>query len=147
MCLHQKVKCVCGKEEAYMFHKDSILPEEVLIEIFCPQCSSDVKVDPSSMLYDAGWVIHYDMDVADYFFKQRGISNVELTPEFIFDNEYCSWYGLSPHDIDENMKLTQELAELRAANLPNYMEVFRNKRVEHVKKLSKQGFRKAKNAL
>ncbi len=146
MCLHQRVRCVCGREEAYMFHRDSILPEEVLIELFCPECSSNVKVDPSCMIYDAGWVIHYDMDIASYFLKHRGIQVENLTPEFIFDNDYCSWYGLSPHDIDENTKLTEELAHLKNVSMLGYIETFKNKRLEHVKKLRDMGFRKAQDA-
>ncbi len=146
MCLHQTVKCVCGKGKAYMFHRDSILPEEVLIELFCPECSSSVKVDPSCMICDAGWIIHYDMDIASYFLKQRGIQVENLTPEFIFDNDYCSWYGLSPNDIDENTKLTRELAYLKDVSMLDYIEAFKSKRLEQVKKLKSMGFRKAQDA-
>lgn len=145
MCFHQKVRCVCGKEEAYIFHRDNILPEEVVIEVFCPQCSSKARWNPSEMIKDGGWIIHYDMEIAEYFFKQKKIPYT-LSPEFIFDREYCSWYGLSPHDIEENKRLTEEIAALHHASLKDYYEAFRKRRIERVKELQKLGFRKAMDA-
>ena len=29
MCLHQKRSCTCGGNEAYLFHRDDILPEKL----------------------------------------------------------------------------------------------------------------------
>jgi len=145
MCFHQRIRCFCGKNEAFLFYRDNVLPEEVLVEVFCPDCRSMAEWDPESMIDDGGWILHYDMEIASFYLKQKGI-NVKPTPEFLFDQEYCSWYGLSPDDIDANIRLTEELAPLKDKNLALYFNTFRKKRLERVEKLKKQGFRKALNS-
>ncbi len=145
MCLHNTVKCVCGQSEAYLFYRDNILPEETVIEIFCPFCSPTVKVDPNSMIKDVDWIIHYDMDIARFFLKNKGI-NLEPTPEFLFYEDYCSWYGLSPTDVKDTAELVKELEYLKKASMEMYFYTFKKRRLERIERLKKYGYLKALRA-
>ncbi len=67
MCLHQRRSCECGRNEAYVFHRDSILPEEVLVHLYCPECAVSVTWDGRTMVRDVGWILEYDMEAARFY--------------------------------------------------------------------------------
>jgi hypothetical protein len=145
MCLHQRLSCVCGKNEAYLFHRNDILPEGVVVKVYCPACAHEVSPDSSTMVEDVGWLIEYDMEAAEFFLQQGGIDG-PVTPEFIFDEEYCSWYGLSPNDLEENARLHQELLPLQKRDKKSYINRLKEKRLRYVEELKKAGWRKAQKA-
>ncbi len=128
-----------------MFYRDDVLPEETVVELFCPACSHLAHWDSTSMVEDTGWIIHYDMDIASFFLAQKGI-HVEPSPEFLFFEDYCSWYGLSPTDVEENAHLIEELETLKRRNLRQYIETFTRRRIAMVEELKQQGYRKALRA-
>ena len=148
MCTHQKITCQCGLGVAYMFYRDDILPEETVIGIYCPACSHTVKWDPSAMIKDVGWIIHYDMEVARFYLKKKDIvrSDDEVSPEFLFFEDYCSWYGLTPTDIEENTYLAKDLEDLKKQNLRQYFDTFKQRRINRVNELKAQGYLKALKA-
>lgn len=148
MCTHNKVLCKCGLGVAYLFFRDDILPEETVLDIYCPACSHLAKWDPSAMIRDVGWIIHYDMEVARFYLQKKNIlkQEEEVTPEFLFFEDYCSWYGLTPTDIEEGIQLTRELEQLKNRNLRQYFEVFKKRRIGRVNELKAQGYLKALRA-
>ncbi|MEJ5300144.1 MAG: hypothetical protein WHS38_04065 [Thermodesulforhabdaceae bacterium] len=148
MCTHQKIMCQCGLGVAYLFYRDDILPEETVVSIYCPACSHMTEWDPSSMIRDVGWIIQYDMDVARFYLKKKGIvyRDDQVSPEFVFFEDYCSWYGLTPTDIEENAHLAKELEDLKRQDLRLYFETFKKRRINRVNELKAQGYLKALRA-
>lgn len=142
--MHQKLSCACGKNTAYLFHRDDILPEEVVASLHCPECRGRADWDKTAMIEDTGWIIEYDMDVACFYFQISGM-NRSVTPEFLFDEDYCSWYGMSPADMDENARVHQELLPLQKKDKLLYFKTLKEKRLAHFKMLKQAGWRKAQN--
>ena len=146
MCFHPRRSCECGASEAYLFYKDNLMPEDVLAHLYCPRCAADVAFDPASMLEDGGWIIEFDMELAWVFFRNAGFRD-EVTPETIFDGQYCGWYGLSPTDIAENLRMHDELNELkRRRETREFMGRIKEMRLEHVARLKSEGWRRALSA-
>ncbi len=142
MCLHQKRACECGREEAYIFHRDSILPEEVLVHLYCPQCAALARWDIRTMVQDGGWILEYDMEAAKFYLAKR-LGRSQYSPEEIFDEDYCSWYGLTPKDLEASARLHEELEPLKRTDLKEYIRQVTRRRQEEVLSLKRQGWRKA----
>jgi len=142
MCLHQKRACACNRNKAYLFHRDNILPERVVINLYCPECGNCSNRDESTTLEDVSWLIEYDIEVARFYLNLKGIDS-PVTPEFIFDEGYCSWYGMSPNDLEENARIHQELRPLQKKDKLLYFNELKRIRLAQFAQLKKAGWRKA----
>lgn len=144
MCFYQKRPCVCGKREAYIFYRDDLLPKEVLAKLYCPECGNQVERSPYSMIEDGGWILEYNMVVARYYFHfKQGNLHFPVTPEFIFDGDYCSWYGLTPMALEENARMHRELLPLQKQDKRRYIYQLRERCVARVAELKEAGWRKS----
>lgn len=141
MCLNLRRFCSCRRNSAYLSCRDNLLPGEILVNLFCPQCQPD-HFNGETMLEDCGWVLEYDVDRAQAYFALRGIKSL-ATPEFIFDEGYLSWQGLAPGDQEINTRLHQRLAPLIEQDLALYLKSLRAEWVAHVAGLKAAGWRKA----
>jgi len=141
MCLNLRRFCSCGRNSAYLSCRDNLLPAEILVNLFCPECRPHTIAD-DAMLQDCGWVLEYDVDRAQAYFTRRGISS-PATPAFIFDAGYLSWQGLAPGDQEVNTRLHQRLAPLIEQDLTLYLKSLRAEWVAHVARLKAAGWRKA----
>ena len=144
MCLHQKRACVCKSNKAYIFHRDNVLPERVVIHLYCPECRDRANTDPSTMIEDVRWIIEYDMEVARIYLEFKGVDH-PVTPEFIFDEGYCTWYGMSPIDLKENERVHQELLPLQKKDTLLYFNELKRIRLAQFTALKKAGWRKAQH--
>jgi hypothetical protein len=144
MCLHQKLACVCKSNKAYIFHRDNILPERVVINLYCPECGSRVNRDELTMLEDVGWLIEYDMELARFYLEFKGLDH-DVTPEFIFDEGYCTWYGMNPNDLEENARVHQELLPLQKKDKLLYFNELKRIRLAQFTELKKAGCCKAQH--
>jgi hypothetical protein len=141
MCLNLRRFCSCGRNSAYLSCRDNLLPAEILVALFCPQCRPD-SISDDAMVQDCGWVLEYDVDRAQGYFTLRGIKT-RATPEFIFDEGYLSWQGLAPGDQEVNTRLHQRLAPLIEQDLALYLKSLRSEWVAHAARLKAAGWRKA----
>jgi len=144
MCLHQKLACVCKRNTAYIFHRDNILPERVVINLYCPECGGRVNRDDSRMIEDVGWLIEYDMELARFYLGLKGVDHA-VTPEFIFDEGYCTWYGMNPNDLEENARVHEELLPLQKKDKLLYFNELKRIRLSQFADLKKAGWRKAQH--
>jgi hypothetical protein len=103
-----------------------------------------VNRDESTMLEDVGWFIEYDMEVARLYLNLKGIDK-PITPAFIFDEGYCSWYGMSPNDLEENARVHEELKPLQKKDKLLYFNELKRIRLAQFAELKKEGWRKAQN--
>lgn len=145
MCLSIRRRCVCGKQEAHFMHRDNILPESILINLYCPECRQEVVWDPACMTEDCGWILEYDMEGAKFFFWDKGIVD-ELTPDYLFDQGYCSWNGLTPQDLAARRLIHAELAPLLQQDRLAYINTLKETMLRHVQELKDAGWRKAQLA-
>ncbi len=141
MCVEHKKLCKCGRNSASLFFRDEVLPEEVVGMLYCPVCSQDVRYDNDTMVKDNGWIIEYDMDVVN--FMRQKLPAGEATPDFVFDEGYCTWNGVYPTDRADSVKEREELVQLASIDKRKYIEEFRTWGVKRMERLEREGWRKA----
>lgn len=137
-----ELRCKCGDKAVSLHFKDNILSEQVIRNLYCPNCSLDIQLDPGSMVVDNGWVIEYDMDVVN--FMGQKIHKGTITPDFVFDEGYCTWNGLYPGDHIESVKERERIAAFAKTDPLHYLNEMKSWAKERVKKLQKEGWRKTK---
>lgn len=142
MCLEHKITCACGKNSASFHTRDSILPVEVVQRLFCPSCSRNAVFDPATMLFDNGWIIEYDMDIARFMMQKISRSD-EISPGFLFDEGYCTWKGVYPNDHIDSTREREELVKLATTDRKKYFEEFKKWGVNRMERLAQEGWRKA----
>jgi hypothetical protein len=136
--------CECGRNAAFLLYGNNLLPPEILVSLYCPQCRNQVSWDPHTMLEDCGWVLEYDVEGAQVLLNQRGLTS-RATPEFIFDKGYLTWQGLTPGDLELNRELHQRLAPLIEQDLALYLKSLKSEWLAHVGALKAAGWRKAQH--
>jgi hypothetical protein len=141
MCMNLRYFCSCGRNSASLSCRDNLLPAEILVNLFCPECRPG-RIAETTMLQDCGWVLEYDVDRAQGYFTLRGIKS-RATPAFIFDEGYLSWQGLAPGEQEVNTRLHQRLAPLIEQDLALYLKLLRSEWVDHAARLKAAGWRKA----
>lgn len=141
MCMDYKKSCECGSFIASFSFRDNIMPPQTVNRLYCPECAKDIKFDPSTMIVDNGWIIEYDMDVAR--FASRALSERDLTPEFLFNQGYCSWRGLYPTDYIDSLREKQKITEMAKTDPIKYLEELKNWGKNRMNRLKEEGWRKA----
>jgi hypothetical protein len=94
------------------------------------------------MLSDNGWFIQYDMDVAR-FMLQKVAPATHVTPEFIFDEGYCTWRGVTPTDHIDSVRERQQLTQLAKTDRKRYFEEIKSWASTRMERLAREGWRKA----
>lgn len=141
MCMDYAMTCKCGKGSASFNFKDNVMPVEVLNRLYCPDCSAGISFDSGSMLKDNGWVIDYDLDVAGLM--RSKLPAVSLTPEFLFDEGYCTWRGVYPSDHIDIVKEREEIVKLAKIDQKQYFNEIKQWSISRMERLRKAGWRKA----
>ncbi|BCB97011.1 hypothetical protein JZK55_19330 [Dissulfurispira thermophila] len=142
MCIAYEMRCQCGSKTASFHFKDNIMTEHVIKTLYCPNCSSDINVNPEKMIVDNGWVIEYDMDIAK--FMGQKISNAHITPDILFDEGYCTWNGIYPGDHIDSLKEREGITALAKTNPLMYLNKMKSWAKERTERLKNEGWRKAK---
>lgn len=142
MCLNERRFCHCGRNSAFLQFRDNLLPGEILLNLFCPECRQEAHWDEETMLADCGWILEFDVERAQAFFNLRGVRG-EATPAFIFDQGYLSWQGFAPGDGEVNRELHRRLEPLAQKDMALYLKTLREEWLTHVATLKAQGWRKA----
>ncbi|MEW6659576.1 MAG: hypothetical protein AB1424_13025 [Thermodesulfobacteriota bacterium] len=145
MCRNERRYCCCGRNSAFLLFRDNLLYPEILINLYCPLCQDRAVGDEAAMLRDCGWILEYDIPGAQALLQQQGVKGT-ATPEFLFDEGYLSWQGLSPGDQEMNAALHRRLAPLIEQDLARYLESMKSEWLKHVAELKAAGWRKAQKA-
>jgi hypothetical protein len=101
-----------------------------------------VSHDPATMVADNRWIIEYDMDVAR-FMMQKKTDPSFVTPEFLFDEGYCTWRGVTPTDHIDSVKEREALALLAKTDRKRYFEEIKSWATGRMERLAREGWRKA----
>lgn len=147
MCMAVTRHCSCGQGVASLHHSNSVLPDEVVRAVHCPDCGDSVEFDPATMLRDNGWTIEYDMELAAHYMAVHGVEPEVVTPEYIFDHGFSTWNGLTPTDAyDKSMEMHELLSDAQG-DTRAYFEALKRWTMERTDRLAEQGWRKARLAL
>jgi hypothetical protein len=142
MCIDHARKCSCGKNSASFNFRDEILPFDTVAELYCPTCSHDVPYDNTIMLSDNGWIIEYNMEAARFLLQKVSPAS-GVTPEFLFDEGYCTWRGVYPRDHIDSAKERNALLQLAKTDRKRYFEEFKTWGIKRMERLAQAGWRKA----
>ncbi len=142
MCVDHSLNCSCGKTHASFHFRDEVLPFKVITKLYCPVCSSSVTRNSETMVADNGWLIEYDMDVAR-FMMQKNAPASSVTPEFLFDEGYCTWRGMTPTDHIDSVKERSQLVQLAKSNPKRYFNEIKTWGNMRMERLAREGWRKA----
>jgi len=142
MCVDHSINCLCGKNHASFNFRDEVLPHETITKLHCPACSQGVSYNPATMLADTGWIIGFDMDVARFMLQNVAPADM-VTPEFIFDEGYCTWRGVTPTDHIDSVKEREALAQLAKIDRKRYFEEIKSWSNKRMERLAREGWRKA----
>jgi len=140
--MNERRYCECGHNSAYLSFRDNLLPPQILLALYCPRCRPPATWDETTMLADCGWVLEYDVERAQAYFDLRGIK-ARATPGFLFDEDYLSWQGLAPGDVEVNAGLHRRLEPLIRQDLKLYLQSLTAEWTAHVAGLKAAGWRKA----
>ncbi|MDA8084532.1 MAG: hypothetical protein M0024_12815 [Nitrospiraceae bacterium] len=144
MCVDHSMNCVCGFSSASFNFRDEVMPVEVINRLYCPKCSPDIALNAASMIRDNGWIIDFDMDVAR--FAGQRLQPATITPEYLFDEGYCTWRGVHPTDHIDSVREREDLVKLSRSNPKKYIEEFKKWGAERMSRLEREGWRKAREA-
>jgi len=142
MCMNERRFCECRSNSVFLSFRDNLLPPEILLNLYCPQCRHEAAWDETTMLEDCGWVLEYDVDRAQAYFDLRGL-RPRATPGLLFDAGYLSWQGLAPGDEEVNAGLHRRLEPLVRQDYPLYLKTLKTEWTAHVAGLKAAGWRKA----
>jgi hypothetical protein len=142
MCVDHSINCSCRKNSASFNFRDEVLPFEVITKLYCPVCSTGTQYDPSTMLADNGWIIGFDMEVSRFLLEKQAPAS-QVTPEFIFDEGYCTWRGVTPTDHIDSVRERNELLQLAKTDRKRYFEELRTWSNSRMERLARDGWRKA----
>lgn len=143
MCMSYETNCFCGKGMAGFNFRDEVMSEEVIHRLYCPNCSTNIKFEPDRMIADNGWIIEYDMDIARFQAQKIKRFTADITPEFIFDEGYCTWRGIYPTDHIDSVKEKEEIIKLAKIDPRSYLEEIKSWSNKRMERLKKEGWRKA----
>ena len=142
MCVDHSRNCSCGKRSASFNFKDELLPFEAISGIYCPDCSRSIAIDPATMISDNGWVLAFNMDVAR-FLMNKVAPAATITPDFVFDEGYCTWRGVYPGDHIDSAVERDELLKLAKTDPKRYFAEFKTWGINRMERLARAGWRKA----
>ncbi len=142
MCQDHSINCSCGKQSASFNFKDDVLPHEVIVGLFCPSCSGTVAFAPATMISDNKWIIDYNMEVAR-FAMNKVAAAPQITPDFIFDEGYCTWRGVTPSDHIDSLREREQLTHLAKTDPKRYFAEIRTWGNSRMERLAREGWRKA----
>ncbi len=143
MCMDVRKRCECGASEVQFHLRDNVMVPAVIDRLYCPHCSGNDAFDSDSMLYDNGWVIQYDMDIARGLAAQKlGMPEAGVSPEFIFDYGYCCWQELYPGEKEEMRQEKEEIMKMARTDPKGYLVTIQKWNIERVQRLKEQGWRR-----
>ncbi|WP_022852341.1 hypothetical protein [Thermodesulfatator atlanticus] len=141
-----RIRCECGAKEAPFNLRDNILPPEVIVALYCPECSQHVSFDKATMILDNGWIIEYDMDLARFMAVAKlGLPAEKITPAFLFDEGYATWKELYPGELEDIKSEKEAIVAILKEDPHRYFQELKNWANARMERLKAEGWRKAQS--
>jgi len=143
MCIDVRKQCECGTKIVQFHLRDNVMPPQVIVRLYCPDCPGNVPYRAESMLNDNGWIIEYDLDLAHGLAAQRlGMAPEDVTPAFLFDSGYACWLELYPGEREEIREEKQDLQRLLKVDQKAYLTAMHEWNIRRVEDLKRAGWRR-----
>lgn len=143
MCESYHLRCQCGQKTAELFFGRMLLNRSSVLRLYCPDCSGELAPDPVGRVMDNGWALELNMDVIGTHAASLGVSGDDLTADWIFDNGFVTWVGVTPDDAEHRNREREKIQELAKTDLKAYMAAMREWGIGREKRFEAEGWRKA----
>ncbi|MDW7771450.1 MAG: hypothetical protein SCH71_01025 [Desulfobulbaceae bacterium] len=144
MCIEVRKTCCCGKHNVQFHLRDNIMSSEVILSLYCPNCSPDIPVHDEAMVCDKNWIIEYDMELAQFLAAARlNLAPDVVDPAFLFDAGYATWLELYPGEKEDILAERKDIMELAKTDPRKYLETINSWNISRVERLKADGWRKA----
>jgi hypothetical protein len=144
MCQSYRKACFCGQETAEIFFGKYILDEKAIAEVYCPECSRDVDSKKDKRVWDNGWVLELNMQVVKTRAAMMETSPEDVTADWVFDEGYATWVGITPDDFQTKERERSEIQEIAKTDLKAYVQAMKDWGLQREKRFVSEGWRKAK---
>ena len=142
MCQSYQNVCIYGKRTTEIFFGRMILDETSVSEVYCPDCSQNIETDRDSRVWDNGWVIELNLEVVKAHAAVMEISPEAITADWIFDQGFVTWVGITPDDHQTREKERNEFQNLAKTDLLAYMQAMKEWGLNREKRFIEEGWRK-----
>jgi len=122
-----------------------ILDETSVAKVYCPVCSQHIETDCDSRVWDNGWVIELDMEVVKAHAAVMEISPEAITANWIFDQGFVTWVGITPDDHQRREQERNEFQKLAKTNLLAYIQAMKEWGLNREKRFIEEGWRKMRS--
>ena len=144
MCIDIRKTCECGQHHVQFHLRDNIMSREVIMRLFCPACSSGTSPEQATMLNDNGWVIEYDLELAQFLAAAKlQLPPDVVDPAFLFDGGYATWQEMYPGEQQDILTERREIMELLKTDSREYLQQISSWNIARVARLKAAGWRKA----
>lgn len=144
MCQSYRKTCACGRQTSEIFFGKYILDEKVVAEVYCPECSRGIDSKKENRVRDNGWVLELDMQVVRSRAAMMETSPDEVTADWVFDEGYATWVGITPDDFQTRERERSEIQKMAKTDLKQYMQAMKDWGLRREQRFVSEGWRKAK---
>jgi len=145
MCQSYRKVCACGQNTTEIFFGRMILDETSVAKVYCPDCSQNIETESDSRVLDNGWVIELNMEVVKARAQVMEISPEEVTADWIFDQGFVTWVGITPDDHQRREEERSEIQKLAKTDLLAYYQAMKDWGINREKLFVEEGLRKMKS--
>jgi hypothetical protein len=121
-----------------------VLDEKAVSQVYCPECSRNIEPGSDGRVWDNGWVLELNMDFVRTRAPIMGISPDDVTAEWVFDEGFATWVGITPDDSDRRNKERSQIQDLAKTDLRAYIQAMREWGLSREKRFINEGWRKMK---
>jgi hypothetical protein len=93
-------------------------------------------------VWDNDWVLEMNMDAARLYAGSMGIAPEEITADWIFDEGYATWVGITPDDTKRRNQERDEIQKLAKTDILAYYQAMKEWGLNREKRFSEEGWRK-----
>jgi hypothetical protein len=119
-----------------------ILDEISVVQVYCPDCSQNIETDRDSRVWDNGWVIELNLEVVKAHAAVMEISPEAITADWIFDQGFVTWVGITPDDHQRREQERNEFQKLAKTDLLAYIQAMKEWGLNREKRFIDEGWRK-----
>lgn len=144
MCQSYRKTCACGEQTSEIFFGKMILDESSIAQVYCPQCSGDIDAESRDRVWDNGWVLELNLEVVRTRAGLMEISPDRVTADWVFDEGYATWVGITPDDFQTRERERAEVQKLAKIDLKAYIQAMKEWGLQREKRFISEGWRKAR---
>jgi hypothetical protein len=121
-----------------------VLDEKAVAQVYCPKCSQNIETVRDDRVWDNNWILELNMDIVRIRANVMETSAEEITADWVFDEGFATWVGITPDDSQKRNQERSEIQELAKTDLRAYIQAMKDWGLSREKRFVNEGWRKMK---